>query len=109
MHIPDGFLSHGIEGATFVVSAGACAYTLADRVIVCSMGRIVQAGHPEEILHLPRTSGSQASWEAVPTSSPSFPSVRVLSGTNLAAEGLCETPDRRPRLPANPPKTGDDA
>ncbi len=26
MHIPDGFLSHGINSATFVVSAGACAY-----------------------------------------------------------------------------------
>ncbi len=26
MHIPDGFLSHGINGATFVISAGACAY-----------------------------------------------------------------------------------
>jgi cobalt/nickel transport system permease protein len=26
MHIPDGFLSHGINAATFVVSAGACAY-----------------------------------------------------------------------------------
>jgi len=26
MHIPDGFLSHGLNAATFVVSAGACAY-----------------------------------------------------------------------------------
>jgi cobalt/nickel transport system permease protein len=26
MHLPDGFLSHGINAATFVVSAGACAY-----------------------------------------------------------------------------------
>jgi cobalt/nickel transport system permease protein len=26
MHIPDGFLSHGINGATFIISAGACAY-----------------------------------------------------------------------------------
>jgi cobalt/nickel transport system permease protein len=26
MHIPDGFLSHSINAATFVVSAGACAY-----------------------------------------------------------------------------------
>ena len=26
MHIPDGFLSNGINVATFVVSAGACAY-----------------------------------------------------------------------------------
>jgi cobalt/nickel transport system permease protein len=26
MHIPDGFLSHGINAATFVVSSGACAY-----------------------------------------------------------------------------------
>jgi cobalt/nickel transport system permease protein len=26
MHIPDGFLSHGINAATFVVSAGACTY-----------------------------------------------------------------------------------
>jgi hypothetical protein len=26
MHIPDGFLSHGINAATFVISAGACAY-----------------------------------------------------------------------------------
>jgi cobalt/nickel transport system permease protein len=26
MHIPDGFLSNGINAATFVVSAGACAY-----------------------------------------------------------------------------------
>ena len=26
MHIPDGFLSHGINAATFVVSTGACAY-----------------------------------------------------------------------------------
>ena len=26
MHIPDGFLSHGINGATFLISAGACAY-----------------------------------------------------------------------------------
>jgi len=26
MHIPDGFLSHGINAATFVVSFGACAY-----------------------------------------------------------------------------------
>ncbi len=26
MHIPDGFLSHGVNGATFVISAGACAY-----------------------------------------------------------------------------------
>src|SRR5512136_1367387 len=26
MHIPDGFLSHGINAATFVVSVGACAY-----------------------------------------------------------------------------------
>ena len=28
MHIPDGFLSHGINGATFILSAGACAYGL---------------------------------------------------------------------------------
>ncbi len=26
MHIPDGFLSHGINGAAFAVSAAACAY-----------------------------------------------------------------------------------
>ena len=26
MHIPDGFLSHGINAATFVISSGACAY-----------------------------------------------------------------------------------
>jgi cobalt/nickel transport system permease protein len=26
MHIPDGFLSHGLNAATFVVSFGACAY-----------------------------------------------------------------------------------
>lgn len=26
MHIPDGFLSHGLNAATFVISAGACAY-----------------------------------------------------------------------------------
>ncbi len=26
MHIPDGFLSHGINAATFVVSFGTCAY-----------------------------------------------------------------------------------
>ncbi len=26
MHIPDGFLSHGINAATFVISVGACAY-----------------------------------------------------------------------------------
>jgi len=26
MHIPDGFLSNGLNAATFVVSAGACAY-----------------------------------------------------------------------------------
>ena len=26
MHIPDGFLSHGINGATFILSLGACAY-----------------------------------------------------------------------------------
>lgn len=26
MHIPDGFLSHGINGATFAISVGACAY-----------------------------------------------------------------------------------
>ncbi len=26
MHIPDGFLSHGINAATFVISAGACTY-----------------------------------------------------------------------------------
>jgi cobalt/nickel transport system permease protein len=26
MHLPDGFLSHSINAATFVVSAGACAY-----------------------------------------------------------------------------------
>jgi len=26
MHIPDGFLSHSINAATFVISAGACAY-----------------------------------------------------------------------------------
>jgi cobalt/nickel transport system permease protein len=26
MHIPDGFLSHGINAATFVISAGTCAY-----------------------------------------------------------------------------------
>jgi cobalt/nickel transport system permease protein len=26
MHIPDGFLSHGINAAAFVVSAGLCAY-----------------------------------------------------------------------------------
>jgi cobalt/nickel transport system permease protein len=26
MHIPDGFLSHGINAAAFAVSAGACAY-----------------------------------------------------------------------------------
>ena len=26
MHIPDGFLSHGLNAATLVVSAGACAY-----------------------------------------------------------------------------------
>ena len=26
MHIPDGFLSHSINAATFVVSVGACAY-----------------------------------------------------------------------------------
>jgi cobalt/nickel transport system permease protein len=26
MHIPDGFLSHTINGATFAISAGACAY-----------------------------------------------------------------------------------
>ena len=28
MHIPDGFLSHGINASTFVVSAGACAYAV---------------------------------------------------------------------------------
>jgi cobalt/nickel transport system permease protein len=28
MHIPDGFLSHGLNAATFVVSFGACAYGL---------------------------------------------------------------------------------
>jgi cobalt/nickel transport system permease protein len=26
MHLPDGFLSHSINGAAFVISAGACAY-----------------------------------------------------------------------------------
>lgn len=26
MHIPDGFLSHSMNAATFVISAGACAY-----------------------------------------------------------------------------------
>lgn len=26
MHIPDGFLSNGVNAATFVISAGACAY-----------------------------------------------------------------------------------
>lgn len=26
MHIPDGFLSHGLNAATFVISTGACAY-----------------------------------------------------------------------------------
>jgi cobalt/nickel transport system permease protein len=26
MHIPDGFLSHGINAAAFVISSGACAY-----------------------------------------------------------------------------------
>ena len=26
MHIPDGFLSHGINAATLVISSGACAY-----------------------------------------------------------------------------------
>ena len=26
MHIPDGFLSHGINAATFVIASGACAY-----------------------------------------------------------------------------------
>jgi ABC-type Co2+ transport system permease subunit len=26
MHIPDGFLSHGMNAATFIISAGACAY-----------------------------------------------------------------------------------
>lgn len=26
MHLPDGFLSHGINAATFVISCGACAY-----------------------------------------------------------------------------------
>jgi len=26
MHIPDGFLSHGINAATFVISSGACVY-----------------------------------------------------------------------------------
>jgi len=26
MHIPDGFLSHSINAATFVISSGACAY-----------------------------------------------------------------------------------
>jgi len=26
MHIPDGFLSNGLNAATFVISAGACAY-----------------------------------------------------------------------------------
>ncbi len=26
MHIPDGFLSHGINGAAFVISAAACSY-----------------------------------------------------------------------------------
>ena len=26
MHIPDGFLSHSVNAATFVISAGACAY-----------------------------------------------------------------------------------
>ncbi len=26
MHVPDGFLSHGINAATFVISSGACAY-----------------------------------------------------------------------------------
>ena len=26
MHIPDGFLSNGVNGATFLISAGACAY-----------------------------------------------------------------------------------
>jgi len=26
VHIPDGFLSHGINAATFIISAGACAY-----------------------------------------------------------------------------------
>jgi len=28
MHIPDGFLSHSINAATFVVSAGTCAYAV---------------------------------------------------------------------------------
>jgi cobalt/nickel transport system permease protein len=28
MHLPDGFLSHGMNGATFVISAGACAYAV---------------------------------------------------------------------------------
>ena len=26
MHIPDGFLSHGVNAAAFVISSGACAY-----------------------------------------------------------------------------------
>jgi cobalt/nickel transport system permease protein len=26
MHIPDGFLSHGLNAATFILSTGACAY-----------------------------------------------------------------------------------
>ena len=26
VHIPDGFLSHGLNGVTFVISTGACAY-----------------------------------------------------------------------------------
>src|SRR4030066_2130396 len=26
MHIPDGFLSHGINAATFVIASGACVY-----------------------------------------------------------------------------------
>ena len=26
MHIPDGFLSHGINAATFIISSGACAF-----------------------------------------------------------------------------------
>jgi cobalt/nickel transport system permease protein len=28
MHIPDGFLSNGINASTFVISAGACAYAV---------------------------------------------------------------------------------
>jgi len=28
MHIPDGFLSHGINAATLVISSGACAYAV---------------------------------------------------------------------------------